>query len=207
MNGNTLSLIREPWNKGKLVGQKRPLKQKDVWTIRAHLNLAGRCRDLAMFNLALDSKLRACDLIALHVRDIAQGTEVLSRATILQRKTQRPVVFEIMPTTRRALAQWIADANLLPTDHLFPGRGGPSTHLSTRQYARIVDDWCRQIGLDATAYGTHSMRRTKVSMIYERTKNIRAVQLLLGHRKLENTVRYLGVELQDALALSEETEI
>lgn len=130
-----------------------------------------------------------------------------SRATILQRKTQRPVVFEIMPTTRRALAQWIADANLLPTDHLFPGRGGPSTHLSTRQYARFVDDWCRQIGLEATAYGTHSMRRTKVSMIYERTKNIRAVQLLLGHRKLENTVRYLGVELQDALALSEETEI
>jgi integrase len=160
-----------------------------------------------MFNLALGSKLRACDLITLHVRDIAHGSEALTRATILQRKTQRPVVFKIMPTTRRALAQWIADAKLFPADHLFPGRSEPSMHLSTRQYARIVDDWCCQIGLDATAYGTHSMRRTKVSMIYERTRNIRAVQLLLGHRKLENTVRYLGVELQDALALSEETEI
>jgi integrase len=203
----TPSIAREPWNKGKLVGQKRPLKQRDVWTIRAHLNLADRGRDLAMFNLALDSKLRACDLISLFVRDVAHGADVVSRATIVQRKTQRPVVFEIMPPTKRALAQWIADAKLLPTDHLFPGRRGPSTHLSARQYARIVDDWCGQIGLDVTAYGTHSMRRTKVSMIYERTKNIRAVQLLLGHRKLENTVRYLGVELQDALALSEETEI
>lgn len=197
----------EPWNKGRLVGQKAPLKLKRIWTIRTHLHLADRRRDLAMFNLALDSKLRACDLVALRVRDVTHGNDILSRATILQRKTQRPVQFELTLATREAAASWIREAVFTPGDYLFPSKRRAGEHLSTRQYARIVDGWCQQVGLDVTAYGTHSLPRTKATMICRRTKNIRAIQLLLGHSKLENTVRYLGVDVEDALEISEQTEI
>jgi integrase len=197
----------EPWNKGKLTGPKMPLKLQEIWTIRTHLQLADRRRDLAMFNLALDSKLRGCDLTKLRVKDITQGQDVLSRATVMQQKTQRPVQFELTAITREAVAKWIAQEALSPEDHLFPGRRGASEHLSTRQYARIVDDWCRQAGLDLTGYGTHSLRRTKATLIYRRTKNIRAIQILLGHSKLENTVRYLGIDVNEALEISEQTEI
>lgn len=186
---------RTPWNKGKLVGQKAPFSMQEIWSIRMRLQAIGNRRDLALFNLAIDSKLRACDLLALRVSDVMSGGEVLSRATIRQRKTKRPVRFEITARTRKSTEEWIESAQLNDCDYLFPSRVCRSPHLSTRQYARIVNEWVRAIGLDPGAYGTHSLRRTKATLIYRRTKNLRAVQLLLGHSNLDSTVRYLGIEI------------
>src|SRR3954462_11558877 len=198
---------REPWNKGKLVGQKAPLKLKDIWAIRVRLQITDRTRDLAVFNLAIDSKLRACDLVKVCVRDISHHERVAARAIVMQQKTQRPVQFEITEPTREAIAAWISRGQLRAEDFLFPSRVHTSPHLSTRQYAPIVASWVREIGLDRAAYGTHTMRRTKASLIYRRTKNLRVVQLLLGHTKLESTVRYLGIEVDDALEMAEQTEV
>jgi integrase len=189
----TSSVPHVPWNKDKLTGQKPPLKLREIWAIRIRLKLRARTRDLAMFNLAIDSKLRACDLTKLRVRDVCLGSRVAPRATVMQQKTQRPVQFEITEQTRESVEVWIKAAGLLPSDFLFPGRIHPSPHLSTRQYARLVHRWIRSIGIDDTAYSTYTMRRTKASLIYRRTKNLRAVQLLLGHTKLDY-VRYLGIE-------------
>jgi len=198
---------RVPWNKGKLTGQKPPLKQKEVWAIRIRLQIEAKHRELALFNLAIDSKLRACDLLRLKVADVCHGNRVASRAMVVQRKTGKPVQFEITQQTRQALAEWIQQAELKGSDYLFPSRIKTSPHLSTRQYTRIVEAWVESIGLDPTAYGTHSLRRTKAALIYKRTKNLRAVQLLLGHTKLESTVRYLGIEVDDALEMAEQTEL
>ncbi|WP_028453828.1 tyrosine-type recombinase/integrase [Chitinilyticum aquatile] len=198
---------REPWNKGKLVGQKPPLKLKDIWAIRIHLQQQHCIRDLAMFNLAIDSKLRGCDLVNLRVRDISHGHQVLARAMVIQRKTQRPVQFELTEPTRVAVAAWIEHEHLQLEQYLFYSRIKKSEHISTRQYARIVHQWIAIAGLDTSVYGTHSIRRTKAALIYKRMKNLRAVQLLLGHTKLESTVRYLGIEVDDALEISEQTEI
>jgi integrase len=197
----------EPWNKGKLVGQKRPLKLKEIWAIRIRLQIADNLRELALFNLAIDCKLRACDLLNLRVRDIATGSEVASRATVLQSKTGRSVQFEIAEQTREAVKDWITSCHLVLADYVFPSAKINGSHLSTRQYARIVDSWVSSIDLDTSMYGTHSMRRTKVALIYKRTKNLRAVQLLLGHTNLESTVRYLGIEVDDALEMAEKTEV
>jgi integrase len=198
---------RVPWNKGKLTGQKPPLKQKEVWAIRIRLQIEAKHRELALFNLAIDSKLRACGLLRLKVADVCHGNRLASRAMVIQRKTGKPVQFEITPQTRQALAEWIQQAELKGSDYLFPSRIKTSPHLSTRQYTRIVEAWVESIGLDPTAYGTHSLRRTKAALIYKRTKNLRAVQLLLGHTKLESTVRYLGIEVDDALEMAEQTEV
>jgi integrase len=196
-----------PWNKGKLLGQKPPLKLKEIWAIRIRLQLDHRTRELALFNLAIDSKLRGCDLVRLRVRDVVQGCHVAPRAIVMQKKTQRPVQFEITEQTRDAVGAWIAAARLKPEQFHFPSRMSASPHLSTRQYSRIVDAWAGSIGLDPAAYGTHSMRRTKPTLIYRRTRNLRAIQLLLGHSKLESTVRYLGIEVDDALEIAEQTEV
>lgn len=196
-----------PWNKGKLVGQKPPLKLREIWSIRIRLQLAQRIRDLALFNMAIDSKLRACDLVRLKVRDVAQGGQVARRAIILQRKTQRPVRFEIADQAREATQTWISKARLRSNNYLFPSVIRHGQNLSTRQYARLVRQWVASIGLNPMDYGTHSLRRTKATMIYRRTKNLRAVQLLLGHSKLESTVRYLGIEVEDALEMAERTEV
>ena len=198
---------REPWNKGKLIGQKPPLKPKHIWAIRIHLQSAHHIRDLAMFNLAIDSKLRGCDLVNLRVRDITHGSQILPRAMVVQRKTQRPVQFELTEPTRNAVTAWIDKAHLKPEQYLFPSRLGKSPHVSTRQYARIVHQWVAAVGLDSSVYGTHTMRRTKATLIYKRTKNLRAVQLLLGHTKLESTVRYLGIEVDDAIEIAEKIDI
>jgi len=197
----------EPWNKHKLVGQKKPLNLKQVWEIRIRLQMSERHRDLALFNLAIDSKLRSCDLVKLRVADVMHGDRVASRAKIIQQKTGHPVQFEITTDSQSSIAEWIKKGKLKPTGHLFPSRIKSREHISTRQYARILDGWISEIGLDTRIYGTHSMRRTKATLIYRRTKNIRAVQLLLGHTKVEHTVRYLGIELEDALALAEQTEM
>jgi len=196
-----------PWNKGKLIGQKPPLKLKEIWAIRIRLQMDNKVRDLALFNLALDSKLRSCDLVKLRVRDIAHGKQISKRAMVIQQKTQQPVQFEITEQTRDALAIWIEKAALTSEDYLFKSRLKQSPHISTRQYARIVESWVSGIGLNPADYGTHSLRRTKASLIYRRTKNLRAVQLLLGHTKLESTVRYLGIEVDDALEMAEQTEV
>lgn len=195
---------KSPWNEGKLVGQKPPLKLKEIWAIRIRLELDLKTRELALFNLAIDSKLRACDLVALRVSDISQGGRVAKRAIIQQKKTRTPVQFEITNQTKESVTAWIEKAGLRSGDYLFPSRSG---HISTRQYARIVKNWIVSIGLDPAAYGTHSLRRTKASLIYRRTKNLRAIQLLLGHTKLESTVRYLGIEVDDALEMAEQTEV
>ena len=211
--GNTIELPSslwesvEAWNKGKLIGQKPPLRPKDVWAIRIYLQNAHAVRDLALFNLAIDSKLRGCDLVSLRVRDVTHGNQVLPRALIVQRKTQRPVQLELTESTRSAVGVWLEEAALRPEQYLIPSRLSASPHLSTRQYARMIHRWAGAAGLDPTVYGTHSMRRTKATLIYKRTKNLRAVQLLLGHSKIESTIRYLGIEVDDALEISEQTEI
>ncbi len=197
---------RTPWNKGKLVGQKPPLKLKEIWAIRIRLQIANRIRDLALFNLAIDSKLRSCDLVKLRIRDVTHGNTVSKRAMVMQQKTQQPVQFEITEQTRNSISNWITHAKLNTDGYLFKSRFKHSPHLSTRQYARIVASWVSLIGLDPAAYGTHSLRRTKATLIYRRTKNLRAVQILLGHSKLESTVRYLGIEVDDALEMAEQTE-
>jgi len=196
-----------PWNKGKLVGQKAPLKPQEVWSIRVRLQLADNKRDLALFNLAIDSKLRGCDLLRLRVFDLRMGGEIRSRAKIIQQKTSAPVQFEVTKQTRDAVEAWCASKELRPHDWLFPSRKDRTCHLSTRQYARIVEGWVCSIGLPRSSYATHSMRRTKATLIYRKTGNLRAVQLLLGHSKIDSTVLHLGVEVGDALSLAESIEL
>ena len=206
MHQLTIYQPKEPWNKNKLVGQKLPLKLQQIWAIRIRLELFHKIRDLALFNLAIDSKLRGCDLVSLKVNDIAHGKTIQSRAIVVQKKTGMPVQFEITGNTRKSIVALIEQFTLNSYDYLFKSRIHSSEHLSTRQYGRIVDSWVTSIGLDKTQYGTHSMRRTKPSLIYKKTKNLRACQLLLGHRKLESTVRYLGIEVDDALEVSEQND-
>ncbi len=198
---------RKAWNKGKLVGQKRPLKLEEMWSIRIRLELAEKTRELALFNLAIDSKLRACDLVKLKVGDLSQGGRVQSRVLIIQQKTGRPVQFEITKKARQSLEGWILQAGLKDEEYVFSSRMKASPHITTRQYARIVKRWIMSIGLDPAPYGTHSLRRTKATLIYRQTKNLRAIQLLLGHATLESTVRYLGVEVTDALEMAEHMDI
>jgi integrase len=196
-----------PWNKGRFVGPKPPLKPKQVWAIRIHLQREQRVRDLAMFDLAIDSKLRGCDLVKLKIGRVVVNAAARHRATIVQQKTERPVQFELTEQTRESLTAWLNHRGGTLDDYVFPSRNSAGKHLSTRQYARLVGEWVTIIGLSRSAYGTHSLRRTKVSLIYRRTGNLRAVQILLGHTKLESTARYLGVETEDALALPEATEV
>lgn len=196
-----------PWNKGAFVGPKPPLKPKQVWSIRLHLQREARIRDLALFDLAIDSKLRGCDLVQLRISQLVVNAAARHRATIVQQKTGTPVQFELTEQTRDSLIAWLTQRGGGLADYAFPSRVGPAAHISTRQYARLVGDWVEAIGLGRSAYGTHSLRRTKVALIYKRTGNLRAVQILLGHTKLESTVRYLGVDAEDALTLSEGTEV
>ena len=200
-------LPKRPWNSGRIIGAKPPLKPKHIWGIRQQLRTAGKVRDLALFNCALDAKLRGCDLVKLRVSDVAPGGIMRDRATVVQQKTGRPVPFEITDASRDALSAWLALRGKRADDWLFPSRSRPGDHLTTRQYARLVAEWVAMIELEPRAYGTHSLRRTKVALLYKKTGNLRACQLLLGHRKLESTVRYLGIEVDDALALSEQIEI
>ena len=170
-----------------------PLKVKEIWAIRIRLQLDHRARELALFNLAIDSKLRGCDLVGLHVRDVFQGSHVAPRAIVMQKKTQRPVQFEITEQTRDAVGAWIAaEAGAVPL---------------SEPYVGVASPFDSAVFPDRSYLGTHSMRRTKPTLIYRRTRNLRAVQLLLGHTKLESTVRYLGIEVDDALEIAEQTEV
>jgi integrase len=204
---NPESAPRRPWNQGKLIGPKPPLQPKHVWAIRTRLQIAGRKRALALFNLAIDSRLRGCDVVGLWVDDVAPHGYAIDRATVRQRKTGRPVKFEITEQTRQAVDDYLEASGKRPGDFLFTGSCGKDRCLTTRQYARLVSGWIHDIGLDPLLFGTHSLRRTKATLIYRRTGNLRAVQLLLGHTKVESTVRYLGVEVDDALSIAEKIDV
>lgn len=204
------SARRLPWNKGKVVGAKPPLRPSHVWSIRTKLQMEGRTRDLALFNLAIDSKLRGCDVVAVRVDDVAPSGYAMDRATIRQSKTGRPVRFELTDQTRLSIDKYLRVTGRKPGQLLFAGRDDAShgSHgLTTRQYARLVHAWVGSIGLDPAKFGTHSLRRTKAVLIYRRTGNLRAVQLLLGHSKIESTVRYLGIEVDDAIEIAEKIDI
>ena len=189
----------------KLIGAKPPLRQKHVWAIRTKLQIEQRTRDLAMFNLAIDSKLRGCDVVALKVEDVAPNGYSGDRATVRQKKTGRPVRFELTEQTRQAVDDYIRTAGKKPGEFLFTARRGQDRGMTTRQYARRVSEWIASIGLDP--HLTHCLRRTKATLIYRRTGNLRAVQLLLGHSKIESTVRYLGIEVDDALSIAEQIDL
>jgi integrase len=203
----TLAPRRVPWNKGKLTGAKPPLRPKHVWSIRTKLQIEGRARDLAMFNLAIDSKLRGCDVVAIRVEDVAAGGYTADRATVRQKKTGRPVRFELSDQTRQAIDDYLKATGKRPGEFLFTGHRGTNRYMTTRQYARLVSEWIGSVGLDPRLFGTHSLRCTKATLIYRRTGNLRAVQLLLGHTKIESTVRYLGIEVDDALAIAEQVDV
>jgi integrase len=207
MAARPINRCQRPWNKGLIIGQKKPLEPKHVWSIRVRLEIAGSRRDLAIFNLAIDTKLRACDLVKLRPDDICSGANVRRRATIVQKKTGRPVQFEITEQSKSSVEAWLPLLLETGSRYLLPSRLRASPHISTRQYARLVHRWVESIGLESASYGTHSMRRTKAAQIYRKTGNLRAVQQLLGHTKLESTVRYLGVEADDALNIAEQIEL
>ena len=196
-----------PWNEGRLIGAKRALKQQQVWAIRFWLDQHRRLRDRALFDLAIDSKLRGCDVVRIRIGDVVSGGRIRDRAVIVQQKTKRPMQFELMETARKTLRAWLDRRGGTLNDFVFPSRNDYMAHMSTRQYARLVHEWVAGIGLAPQEYGTHSLRRTKASIIYKATGNLRAVQILLGHAKIDSTVRYLGVDVEDALELAERTEV
>ncbi len=167
-----------PWNKGKLIGQKPPLKLKEIWAIRISLQLNHRARELALFNLAIDSKLRGCDLVGVFTSAMCSRAVMLPTRDCHAEEDPAAGGSKISEQTRDAVGAWIAAARLKPEQFLFPSRMSASPHLST-QYSRIVRSWAGSIGLDPAVYGTHSMRRTKPTLIYRRTRNLRAVQLRL----------------------------
>ena len=180
---------------------------KQVWAIRARLELAGNLRDLALFNVAIDSELHGCDLVRLTVRDLVSSEHVKERVTVIQSKTGKPVQFELSENTRDSVANWLDTPEMLKCQFIFPSRFHNRPHISTRQYGRLVRDWVTAIGLEPSGYGTLSLRRTKASEICRKTGNLHAVQLLLGHTNVDSTVRYLGVELEDALSIAERIDI
>jgi integrase len=198
---------RRAWNAGRKVGAKRALKPRQVWAIRLLLDQHRRLRDRALFDLAIDSKLRSCNVVSVKIGDLVTGGQIRARAIVVQQKTGRPVGFELLTNARASLIAWLERRGGTLADYVFPSRVNRADHLSTRQYARLVDEWVSGVGLRREEYGTHSLRRTKASIIYKATGHRRAVQTLLGHTKIENTVRYLGVDVEDALKLAEGTEI
>ena len=194
---STIKTSKTPWNKGTVVGRKLPLTLEEIRAIRKHIKASKRIKDLALFNVAIDSSLRVGDLLELRVRDVAPEGQVSEQARITQQKTKKRVEFELTKPTRDALSVWILHEQLNPKQFLFPSRIHSSPHLSARQYGKIVDQWVTSIGLDRSAYGTESIRRTKATLTYQRTKDLQAAQLLLGHSRIRSTVRFLGIEAED----------
>ena len=199
---------RRPWNAGRKLGAKQPLKPQQVWAVRFRLHQDRRLRDRAMFDLAIDSKLRGCVLVKINVGDLVIGDRVRSRAIVVQQKTGRPVQFELLDSARSSILAWLErrggtldDFSSFRAGATTPGTSAPVSML------RLVGEWVTSIGLRHEDYGTHSLRRTKAAVIYKQMGNLRAVQILLGHNKIESTVRYLGVDVEDALTLAEHTEI
>jgi integrase len=160
-----------------------------------------------MLNLAIDSNLRGCDIVGLRVEDVAPHGHIVDRAIARQKKTSQPVRFEMTEQTREAVDSYIGAAGKKPGEFLFGGRRGRDQPITMRRHTRLVCQWIASIGLDPNFFGTHSLPPTKATLIYRRTGNLRAVQLLLGHKKIESTVRYLGIEVDDALAIAEQVDV
>ncbi|MEP4195064.1 MAG: tyrosine-type recombinase/integrase [Aliishimia sp.] len=160
-----------------------------------------------MFNVAIDSKLRGCDLVKLAVTNLGEHDCVRERVSVIQSKPKKPVQFELTENTRETVISWVRSPEMIGCQFMFPNRFHDRPHISTRQYGRLVWDWVTSIGLEPSGYGTHSMRRTKAAEIYRKTGKLRAVQLLLHHTKVDSTVRYLGVELDDALSIAERIDL
>ena len=201
-----VGFAKAPWKKGRLIGQKRPLKPKEVWAIRVRLQLEGRKRDLALFNLAIDSKLRGCDLVSLRVDDVCVGGRVRDRATVIQKKTGRPVQFEITEQTRSSIRDWVSEGNLKNGHYLFPSRRRGASpfdaaicpHRTCLGRERRAGQLGLRYPLNASDEGGPDLSKNRQS---------EAVQLLLGHTKLESTLRYLGMEADDALSIAEQVEL
>jgi integrase len=193
-------------NKKNHSGVKKPFRLEEIWRIRTRLEIENSLMQLALLNLAIDSKLRASDLLPLKVCDISSQERMFARVKLIQQKTDVEVQFEVTARTQQSLMKWIFVADLKTSDYLFPSLRRNEQPISYSYYRSLVRSWASNIGLDPNLYGTHSMRRTKATLVYAKTKDIRAVQLLLGHTRVDNTIRYLGVELEDALTLSESTD-
>ena len=198
---------KQSWNRGWIIGPKPPLKPRHIWAIRTRLQHDGHIPDLAMINVAIHSKLRGCDLVKLRVADIHLGDSMRLQTTIVQQEDRATRAVRGHRADMGRPHVMVEEAWAACGDWLFPSRSHPGDHVTTRQYSRIVDTWVALAGLDSAAHGTYSMRRTNVALVYKRTGNLRACQLLLGHSKLESTVRYLGIEVDDALVLSEQTDL
>ncbi|AKS46050.1 Phage integrase family protein [Octadecabacter temperatus] len=199
--------IHKAWNKGRIIGQKRPLFPRQVWAIRARLELAGHLRDKAVFNVAIDSKLRGCDLVKLAVADLVKDGRVRERVSVIQSKSKKPIQLELTENTRDTVFEWVRSPEMIGCRFMFPSCFRDRPQISTRQYGRLVRDWVKAIGLESSGYGTHSMRRTKAAEIYRKMGNLRAMQLLLGQTKVNSTVRYLGVELENAHRIAERIDL
>jgi len=183
---------RVSWNAGRKVGAKRALKPRQIWAIRFFLDQHGCTRDRALFDLAIDSKLRGCDLVKIKISDIVCDRKIRTRAIVVQQKTGRPVQFELMDDARASLLRWLELRGGSLEDYAFPSRTDHSTHMSTRQYARLVDEWVTGIGLPSEDYGTHSLRRTKASIIYKATGTFVRSRFCLGIRRLKARSDTLG---------------
>ena len=197
---------RKAWSKGGIIGQKRQLLPEQIWAIRARLELAGSLRDLAVFNVAIDSKLRGCDLVKLTVTALEKNDPVRKRVSAIHSKTKRPVPFQLTQNTRGTMLALAKPPEMFACRFMFPSRFQDGPHISTRQYGRLVRDWVTAIGQEPSGNGTHSLRRTKAAEIYRQTGNHRAMQLLVGHTKVDNTVRYLGLDLEEDLSIAERIE-
>ncbi|WP_333835083.1 tyrosine-type recombinase/integrase [Rubrimonas sp.] len=195
------------WSHGYKIGPKRALKPKEVWAIRFELGDRPNPRDRALFDLAIDSKLRGCDLVNLRIGDIVSGGQIRRRATVARQKTGRPVQFELSETTRESVLKWLTLRGGSIEEYVSTSRLHRCAHMSTRRYGRLVHAWVAAVGLNSEDYGTHSLRRTKASILYKQTGNLRAAQILLGRTRIESTVRHLGVDVEYALALSEAVDI
>lgn len=203
-----MSTQKKPWNKGKIVGRKPPLSPEQVATVRTLLSQEGNLRDIAMFALAIDSSLRGSDIVALNISDVLSGNEIKERVTLEQRKTHGRVSFSMRDYTRVALKDWIEESDKAFGDPLFTSlKGNQGQRLKVDSYRRLVKKWVSLARLDPALYGSHSLRRTRVAHIYRKTANIRAVQVLLGHKNIETTTRYLGIEEEQALDIAKQFEI
>src|SRR5260370_25309012 len=193
---------QRPWNKGLLIGQKKPLEPKHVWSIRVRLEIARSRRDLVILDLAIDSKRRACALVKLRLNDICSGVKVRHRATIVQKKTGRPVQFEITEQSRSSVEAWLPMLRATGSRYLFPSRLHTGPHISTRQYARLVHRWVESIGLELGLlwHALDAAHEGRPHLSKDRQPARRAT-------KLESTVRYLGIEVNDALNIAEQIEL
>jgi len=196
-------------NKGKVVGAKRAFTEAQIQGLRLALTTKGMVRDLALFETALSTMLRSGDLVRLKVSDVRDSLGQMKRSfTIRMEKTSKPVEVTISETAREAIEALIAHNGIDDQHYLFTAPTRPKgEHMASVTYRKLVKDWCRLIHLDPAQYSTHSLRRTRPSIIYRRTGNLRSIQLLLGHSNIGMTQRYLGIEEEDALDLARQHEV